>query len=509
MSIRPVLPLLLLASLLAGSTAYLAMNGGSEGPPAVDPGGHGVGIDELEQPVVDQDPASVAGDLPLVRVEIQPVSRLLERAETPVCRLLRGRSGEEMVPARATFVAGSAAAAVGDTPATGPQLVELELMSGERFYRVVRLPRGRELEPVDVRLEGPFALEGRALGAEGQPLSGARVWLAGRPEVVTDEDGVFRVEGVNGRVGLPLVIRADGHADLFREVSWRASLDRPDYHLTEGADLIVRLASELPKEGESLVYLRPRGGNEMDLSLQHYPFFWPAVGGAPRLGVDASCRLTGLPKGVQVEVLVQNPLVRTEVAVVDLRRSLETVTVRGEAGPAVRGQVVRPDGAPAPGVLVMCRRRGGAVVTRNSLSFLLPASAQLAHVAHGFTAADGSFAVARDPDMSPQWITALSTGPVGLENDLPGRVAAPPLSLTLPSGGPVEGDPTLRLVSKRPVRLVVVRGQSRDPAVGLAPGAPHVIRLAGPAVLDVTVEGVDGQRRYPGLAVRGVVDLDV
>lgn len=503
MAIRPLTPLLLLACLLVGLTAYLAFGGPGDGPAGV---GYPGDVEAVIEPGGAADPVRGGGSLPVVRVEIQPVARLVERPAAPSCRLLRGSSGDEVVPARVTWVAGSAACSASRERATGLQLVELELMGGERLYRVVRLAGGTD--HVDVRFEGPFSYEGRVLGEAGQPIEGASVWLAGRPEVTTDRSGVFRVDGVRSRAGLPLVIRAEGHADHFREVGWPAGSSRPDFHLREGADLIVRLAASLPAGGATTIYVRPcGGGGDGSLGLRHYPFFWPAVAGPRTLGADGSCRLSGLPRGVQFEVVAHHPLVRTEAVTINVRRAVETAVVRGVAGRPVRGHVMGSGGAPAAGVLVTCRRRGGLLAPRKSYGFLLPASAQLAHISHTFTAVDGSFALARDSKPGPQWITVLPAGPLGLENEIrdPGQEFE--LSFALPVPGPSTGSPALRLISQAAVQLVVERGTSRDAAIELEAGVPYLIRLREPAVLDITVRGQRGEQRYPSLAVPGVVDL--
>lgn len=509
MTLRQLLSLLFLAALLVGLSAYLAFSGPDDGLGGLAYPGD---VEDVIPPSESTAPVQGGVALPVVRVEIVPVARLLQLSSPPRCRLLRGPSGDDEVPARALWLAGSAAVPnAGESP-RGEQLVAFELDGGERIYRVVRL-LGDEAE-VEVRFEGPFSFAGRVLDGEGQPIEGARAWLAGRPEVQTDRDGRFRVDGLRSRSGLPLVLRAPGRADHFRVVAASGlapgGMSGPDFHLQAGVDLGVRLAAALPDEGEATVYLRPRGGaGDGSLELRHFPFFWPALGDPPRLAADGSCLLSGLPKGESIEVVVQHPLLVTEPVAVDLRADRQNAVVQGRRGPVIRGRVSTAFGAPAAGTLVTCRRRNGELNPRGNHGFLLPASAVLAHVTHTFVAADGAFGVARGDAADPQWISVLPLTSLGLEREIRGGAEIRGASFALPAPGPLGDRPALRLLPRRAVRLIVVRGESTDPAVDLAAGTPYLLRLREPAVLDVTVRGPDGQRDHPGLAVPGVVDLEI
>src|SRR6185503_2981528 len=147
-----------------------------------------------------------------VVVHVTERARLLDLAPPPQCVV---REGEASSSARVTWLAGAAALPRAER-AAGTHLVAVDLPGEDRSYHIVRV--AADAGEIELDLSAPRAFTGRVVDAEGHGIAGARAWMGGRPEVLTDAQGEFTVEGVRGRFGVPLVIRAKGRADHFRAV---------------------------------------------------------------------------------------------------------------------------------------------------------------------------------------------------------------------------------------------------------------------------------------------------
>ena len=197
--------------------------------------------------------------------------------------------GDEQLDARVDWIAGSAA--VRGSQAAGLQLVRIRLADGDVLYRVVRV--GGEIAP-EVRLGHAVSVSGRVVGPQGEPVAGAAVWVGGRTGE-TGRDGVFEIAGVRGASGLPLVLRADGYAHRFRIVeAGVAGQPPPTYHLLAGSDVALRLRG-LPPDGGCRVFVAPAPGDEGELALRHFPFFWPEIEELAVLDAQGDGVLRGLP----------------------------------------------------------------------------------------------------------------------------------------------------------------------------------------------------------------------
>ena len=497
-------PLLLLLVLLGGLGVWLAWD-------KARPVGEGDGGEAATPVASAPSPAASAPRASDARTEVvvhlTERGRLLQFVPPPVCRVLAGESSSA---ARVSWLAGAAALPRSERP-SGTHLVAVDLPGEDRSYHILRAPGFTRVVWLQAELEldlgAPRAFSGRVVDAEGHPIAGARVWMGGRPEALTDAQGEFTVEGVRGRFGVPLVIRAKGRADHFRAVDLDAVAAPPVYALGEGAELIVRFAAPRP-HGAVRVYLRPVPGNvEMsDLSVRHYPFFWPVIGGAPELDAEGSCRLTGLPRGARVEVVVDHGGIATPPVAIDLRDATQTVTVQPTAAPVVRGVITR-DGAPVAGALVVCASGAQAPALPCSNDLLAPA-AELAGIAHAWSDAEGAFGVARSPSSASSVLAGLPAGNLGLERRLVVADAGEIQRLELPrDDASVPGVPLLRLRSERAVRVIVERGSSRAPAADLDAGGELLIPISVPACLDVEVRTPAGTHTERALAVQGIVDV--
>jgi hypothetical protein len=487
--------------LLGGLGVWLAWR---PAQPLVDGGvDGGSGEPEAASPSAPATTTRASRDLPEVVVRVAERARLLELAPPPRCRVL---AGEASSAARVSWLAGAAALPRPER-ATGPQLVAVDLPHAERSYHVVRVAGdGAELE---LDLGTPRSFTGRVVDAAGDAVAGARVWMGGRPEALTDAEGVFTVDGVRGRFGVPLVIRAAGHADHFRAVDLDGSAAPPVYALTPGVELIVRIAAPRPS-GAARVCLRPAGNGveTVDLSLRHYPLFWPVIAGAPEIDAEGACRLTGLPRGARVEVVVHHDAwAGSPPVAVDLRDDTQTVTVQPMPAPVVRGAIAR-DGVPVAGVLVVCAAGVHAPALPRSDELLAP-DAALAGVAHAFSDAEGAFAVARPASASAFVLAVLPAGALGLERRIDQAAGAEVQRFELPRDEALSapGKPALRLRSERALRVIVERGASRQPAAEIAAGGELLVPLAAPACVDVEVRAPDGTRTERALAVRGAVEV--
>lgn len=505
---------LLVLSVVVGLAAvvYLAAASDTETPPAEGSGGSRLGLDGQSTGPnalsAEGEEASSTGDaVPTVRVEIERTALVEVLPPRPRLRVLKGTLGDEALDAGVEWIAGSAAIRGGDPE--GAQLVRITLPDGDVLYRVVRLVPGEEAV---VRLDGGLPVFGRVVDPDGAAVVGARVWLAGRPEVETDLKGRFSVDGLRSRAGLPLVIYAEGFAHRFRIVEAVADQEEeaPTYHLDRAARVNVILRG-LPKDGRGKVFYGPPPGAEPDLAMRHFPFFWPLIGEFVSLEDGNRGPLRGLPAGVPWTLVPHHPL--ADAPKVDVRRPRQSATQSHVVWDAanrgrrpVRGRVVHPDGSPAAGALVVCRARPGPLELAPDHDFLLPPSVRLGSIEHAYTSADGRFEVARPADAHQTWITVHPSGDgYGLKRRVRGNDE---LQLTLPAVEPVTGTPALRLSFERDVRLIVVDGGSASPSVQVQAGVPYEVEFARPVVVDVTIRW-EQRRILPltDLAVVGVVGV--
>ena len=262
----------------------------------------------------------------------------------------------------------------------------------------------------------------------------------------------------------------------------------------------------------------PGDAGDGSLSLRHYPFFWSVIEAVGVLEADGSCLMVGLPRAQRVRVGVHHPaVVVASLARAVLGANTPTALVNSRHGRVVHGRVVDVDGNAVVGALVLS---GGPLEPSSrpgSTGFLLAPVALLADRCHSVTDPDGWFELA-GPDADELTVSVVAAGYAGLQLRIPPGRVGKVHDVVLPREAPALGPalesstlepPALRLVAERPIRLVVVRGASRDPARVVVPGHPYVLRLKEPAVLDVTVREAGVERALDGVVVRGPVDVSV
>lgn len=508
---RPFL-LVALAALFAVSSTWFGLTVlATEGPAFSFP-------DErvLVEPVLlpESSPEEVGASPPGVTIRLRPKARVLPPRASPPCRLLRGT---QEVSGKVAWVAGSAALPVGPHRKRGRQLVRVSLPTGEEFHAVVTLSPGEEEMPTVV-LGGPFSYRSRVVDRDGHAIADARVWLAGR-ESKSDGDGRFLVENLPIRSGLPMVIRAQGKATIFRILDLAdAHLrgDLPAHALEDGVSLHVQLAAPISGDAPlGRVYLMPadQGG---DSRLRHYPFFLAEHGGGISLSSEGTCKIEGLPRGVEVRVVAHHPRLRIESSVVvELGDDVNYAMVKGAEAPLLSGRVVDLAGQPAPGASVVSSadRDGEFIAHGQLLGWVLPPAVFLSDCDWAMADGDGRFLLARSETNS--YVTVVAPGCHGIQQKIMGRAQNLDRQFVLPhvAQGVESGDgPALDVRVGRPVRMRIwQRAQSLTTWFPWTPDRPYHLDLKEPVLMDVDIE-IDGRDEVitvKDVAVVGRVPLQV
>lgn len=508
--------LLAVLALLCGGAALLffwpveAAGGGVFGHPT-----GGADLLEPARPPAAREAVPPTRPLPRVTVDLRARARILRAPHRPRCALVRGRAGGEVVAARSSWVAGSAALAALDVRARGRQLVRFDLPSGERLYHVVWLPDpdgGEEAAPLTVRLEPGGRYRGRVVDVAGRPIAGARIWLSGR-EATSGPDGIFVVDGLLARSGLPLVLRAPGMASRFEIVDLdRGTEDRVRAHTLEsGAALVVQLAGRVPMRERARLYLVP-ASTQADTAARHYPFFLAGCGAGDPPGPDGVWRIEGLPAGVALRVIVRHPLApAAEVVVPRLEpggRRTATAVVKPRSR-VLEGGVTDPRGRRPAGALVLSGPQTASPRVRDDV--LLPAGAALpAAACAAFPDSKGRFVLGcRAEDV----VTVRVPGGLGQQQRVRfGSLRRLRRVYVVPEASVAGGRDGLEIRVTRPARLRIrLDGDTVVPWVRFGAERPYWLPLREPAVLGVSVSVAPGAEAGAGreLLVVGRTILDV
>jgi len=331
----------------------------------------------------------------------------------PDLRLWRGTT---LVAAEATWVAGTAALPEARV-IQGRQLVRFHVPGGRDIFRVVLV--GRTGQDIDVRWLGSVDYQGQVFGADKSPLAGARVWLAGE-RAETDANGRFRIPDLPRGSGLPLVIRAPGHAGYFRVLD----LIRPDrgrdvsrntFGLTRGVDLKVRFVAPVDDFTKGAVFVQPVSKHK-DTRVLHHPFLMQAVEGGVPLESDGIATVRGLPVDTKVRVFVWHPDtgIRHQPVVHLFQRKGKQpqASIRASKAEFLVGKV-RTDNQGVPGAWLVSRGSSIGLPSVYAID-LLPPFLYLGtggRIGYAITAADGSY---RLPLRSLDYVRVTAPGRHGL-----------------------------------------------------------------------------------------------
>ncbi|MEM7202760.1 MAG: carboxypeptidase-like regulatory domain-containing protein [Planctomycetota bacterium] len=494
-----------LAVVLIGGAVYLVATerrGSDEGPKTVTPPPPPAAQpDDVTPPK-----AAAAPEVTLVRIIER--CRLRAAAPRPPCRLVRVAG--DALPARATWVAGTAAAPflVDAADVRGYQMLRFDLDGADPLYHVVHL--GVADEEVVVTYDGPHAFRGMVADESGQPVASAAVWLAGQ-RAMTGADGRFAVDGLPVRHGLPLVMRAAGFADSFRVVSADRGLRPQAFVMGKGGRVHVGLQRSVGGEAGQLLVLPGSGARRGDTALRHYPFFWPSIEPRPPVG-DAGVWLDGLPVGVPFAVAVRSTTLLSDDTVAFRPGTESSVRLPVRPGRRLGGRVVDERGEPVAGAMVWSREAGAgaAPIPPHRTPFLLGPEAWLAGASQATTAADGGFALT----VSTEAAVVLAHAPGyavsthGLQaGEGRGAVELPLVAQSLVEGAPEDPPAVLHLAPDQPGRIAIERGSSRDVGVAASPERPLAVPFAGPVVVDLHVRDSAGERTMRGVVVAGAVNV--
>ncbi len=522
----PRTPLVVATCLLLALAAYLVHDTGgvepaSRGPEAV--ATRGDAGDAIADPGRASERAVLnathaPGALPEPQFEvvlrIEPVGDLLPPTRRPSLRLWRGTT---LVPAEVSWVAGSAALP-GARILKGRQLVRFRLPGGQDIYRVVFLRRpDRDIEASWL---GSGDYQGQVVGADQSPLAGASVWLAGK-RAETDAEGRFHIPDLPLGSGLPLVIRAPGHAGTFRVLDLtraRGGRDpaRNTFALAPGVDLQVRFMAPVEDLAKGAVFVQPEAGQgDEDTRLLHQPFFMQAIEGGVPLDKDGLATVKGLPEDCRVQISVWHPdtLVRQK-PVVQLRHHEQgpaRASIHGDKAALLVGKV-RSGSQPVSGAWLVSHGAGEAAPWWPGVHLLPPFLyfGGTVPMGHAITAADGSY---RLPLPIPARIRVTAPEHLGLALEVraPGE-----RHLVLPRPA-AKDDPRLRLRFARPggrtFRLHVKNGTGREQeSLLLKDTDDYAQPLAARVLADIHVEVRERDGKvlhwdFPNLVVQGLVEL--
>ena len=152
---------------------------------------------------------------------------------------------------------------------------------------------------------------GRIQDAAQKPIAGARVWLGeldaeGKErEVLTDEEGAFELDTPSG-VGVPFVVRAQGHAAAWRPVT--VAPGGPDLQmiLQPGSVLEVQLAALGTDLDRARLFVVPTATVTSELS--QFPFFLQAMTDGAAVDDNGRGKIVDLPTNGKVGILVRHPM---------------------------------------------------------------------------------------------------------------------------------------------------------------------------------------------------------
>jgi hypothetical protein len=475
--------------------------------PAVLPG-NGDLVAQIETPSEAESASALAVGPPIdIHVDIAWRARLRRLPPPPVLRVL---VGDEVVPASATWLAGSASVPL-QTPRAGDTQLVRVAVHGEEILRVVKIHDGG----ATVRLGGRVRVQGQVIDPDGRAVARARVFVAGE-EMNVGDDGAFALEAVGGD-GLVVVARAPGMAaqaivlDAWSNTTLRLVLQPT-------APVRVRVVGVMPGgDAPAQVIVLPAGEPVTNHEAQ-YPFFMQALRGGVPVSARGVAVLDDLPPGARVRLrLVHGAAVASDMPVVEARSRPVEVTLVTSAGAAVRGHVRSADGQPVVGATVLAWpvSDGDDLPRGTAAASALPPVAYCGCGAVVRTTDDGAFQLPRSPRWGDTVLHALGASRWGTEVTLTGRGTIEH-DLTLPAlQVEREGNaPTLALHVEAPgnYRVHVRAGDrlSRGPTSWIGT-SPLPIALRAPALVDVAVRvGAHGsapQRSVQCLPVVGTTAI--
>lgn len=502
---------------LATYVGYLAI--GSDPGPGEEPDGRPPAGDVVEPgQAVMQGGTQTEPQFELT-LHVEPVAELLPPPpRRPGLRLWRGTT---LVPVEGSWVAGPAALPEARV-FKGRQLVRFRLPGGREIYRVVYLTGTDQNadQDIDLRWLGSVEYLGQVIGADRGPLAGANVWLAGE-RAETDAYGRFRIPDLPRGSGLPLVIRAAGHAGTLRVLDLTdpdagRDIRRNTFGLATGLDLKVRFVAPVEDLTRGAVFVRAAsvaaGVGERDTRLLHHPFLMQAVEGGVPLGSDGIATIRGLPKDVTVQVSVWHPDTVICQRLVNLRQRKQA-TIHGQKAPLLLGEVRGTDNEPVVGAWLVSR--GTSTSPSLTVGELLPPLLYLSSNAlcgYAITEEDGSYRLPLPPAL-PARVRVAAPKRLGLALTVR---ASEERGLVLPRPAPND-EPRLRLrfanASGRTFRLQVRSGDRRvqQPFL-LRDNDDYAQPLPTAELADIHVEIRDqaGKVRrwaFPNRVVRGLVEL--
>lgn len=499
----------LFLSLAAGVVATLAWVVSSlpEAPPPLPVGPPPAGPvppSPPSPPEARQDPAQLPADA--IRVRIEVVAREQYVPPSPVrVQAVQAGDGREL-PTQ--LLAGAGAGFDASPRAAGASLVAIEHDEG-RVLRQVALSANETARPT---VGSRLVVQGTVRGADGKPVSGCRVWFGAfdrdgqRREVEPDETGAFRAE-VPAGLGVPFVVRAPGHATMWRVVAVTAPPAPCDAVLARACVVEVQVAAQALAMHEARLFVVPRPAVATALAM--WPFFEQVLGdGVP---VDASGRalVEDLPAGGEVGLLVRHPraALGAPTAVVLKGERVRAVVPLEFAATTWQAVVVDETGQPLPATSVWARSAGGSLAPGTSQR-LLPPHLDLRGSFAGLSEAAGAFTVGA-PAAAGAVLTLRRAGHAG--RDLPWSPALAGTPLVLPAwrGGEVE----LRVL---PPRAGTAWFAECDLAGGgvdaVAADQAFRISLPHPGRFDLVLttwvgKELRGSERHDGVHATGAVEL--
>lgn len=499
MSLRRPVFLLVFAAALVGAGMWLVL-GGDEARWGVPGDSH---------PLIAMPPAPVpapapAAPLPEVLVELVPTARLQRLVAPPL-------PSAAAAAIECRWVAGAAAVLSTRLPAPGPQLLRIGSTAAP-IYRVIAV--GDASSPELPPRPADCAFAGKVVDETGAPVVGAQAWLGGTA-ATSDDDGIFRCNGMSGGRGVPLVLRAAGRASSFAVVDVEpVPAPTPAVFVLEaGAAVEVQFAGRLPGGRPARVLVLP--GVALDSRVQRFPFFLQGEAAPDNAGVELDaqgrCRLEGLPLDTELRIVVLQPLLAASPVTVRLRRPMQSVTVSGRLLPELNGTVVDDEGAALGSVVVSSRPRLASAPDFGA-QWLLPPAAYTLGASVATTGADGRFSVGCHEGKSGSLVELRAAGRFGLQVTASGGVAE--RTFTLPRETAEAGPPELHLVADRPARLRLREGDHTHPGA-LWSGLVYVLPWREAVLADVlvtVVPGGGGQQRqtaHRNVIVAGRTELRI
>jgi hypothetical protein len=381
---------------------------------------------EPPAPVAPPDePAPVAA--PTERAPIAPGSAPTARADAPhvdvavVLREAYAPPPSARVEARDAFdpaaplplrvLAGIGAGPDADDVGAGGCLVAVATASGELLRHANVPARGM----AQVRIGSRRAVRGRVFGPDGSAAVGATVWFgestaAGRREFAVDEEGRYAADVPSGD-GVPFVVHAPGCATHAR------ALDVGDAAVAEvrleaACVLEVQVAALAEHLEFARVHVLPTAN--LAASLANWPFHAQSTAGGHAVDAGGRAVIDGLPRDVEVGVVVAHPLVaRMAPQVVRTKgeRARVVVALPGYVARSLAGTVVDDAGAPVAAATVRIAPAGGGAWPRAPR--LAPAEAAWRGAFAVTTDAAGAFVVGLPAGDEPAVVQVRAPGHAG------------------------------------------------------------------------------------------------